>query len=106
MKQLRDIDCSRLTMLFIVYDHVQAEYGCHVLVDRGVKQNFPEYHRTSGGGGSYYGLSEDTEALAEDTCTLAGAAAATQRQSCCCPHSASPWYPWTYKRWLHSWLHG
>jgi hypothetical protein len=65
MVQLHGVDCSRLTMLFIVYDHVQAEYGCHVLVDRGVKQNFPEYHRTRGGGGSY-GPCEDTDTLAEE----------------------------------------
>ena len=38
MKQLRDIDCSRLTMLFVVYDPARAEYGCHVLIDHGVVQ--------------------------------------------------------------------
>jgi len=38
MKQLRDIDCSRLTMLFVVYDPARAKYGCHVLIDHGVVQ--------------------------------------------------------------------
>jgi hypothetical protein len=67
MKQLGGIDCNRLTMLFVVYNPALDEYGCHVLIDHGVVQeNIPRYNRTSGGSGSYHGLSEDTETLAEE----------------------------------------